>query len=172
VSRFVDLQAGEIEINPAVLPRAYFPKTVSDVRDNQTFKKALETLDPAAGSVVLNPHAPIRQDPRAIASLDSYDEQSYRVRYQVASPSLLKLTEAWFPGWRAFLGDHEIPIVRVDYALMGAVVPAGGGEIRFEFRSNYFRYGLAITGVTLLLISFIAFSGVFRRRPGPRLTDG
>ena len=159
VSRFVNLRTGALDTNAAVLPRAYFPKTVSDLRGGEASRKALETLDPAAGSVVLEPHPPVRQDPAAVASIAACDGQSYRVRYRAASPSLLKLSESWFPGWRAFLGRDEIPVVRVDHALMGAVVPAGSAEIRFEFRSNYFRYGLAITVMALLILTGLAFRG-------------
>src|ERR1039458_4124368 len=150
---------GALDTNAAVLPRAYFPKTVSDLRGGEASRKALETLDPAPGSVVLEPHPPVRQDPAAVASITAYVGQSYRVRYRAASPSLLKLSESWFPGWRAFLGRDEIPVVRVDHALMGAVVPAGSAEIRFEFRSNYFRYGLAITVMALLILTGLAFRG-------------
>ena len=167
VSRYANLRTGAVDTNPAVLPRAYFPKTISDVAGEGASKRALETLDPAAGSVALEPHPPVRQDPAAIASMVAYDEQSYRVRYQAASPSLLKLSEAWYPGWRAFLGDREIPVLRVDHALMGAVVPAGSGEIRFEFRSNYFRCGLAISVVALLILMGLAFveTGRVETRP-------
>ncbi len=121
-----------------MLPRAYFPKAVADVSSLAESRQALETLDPAAQSVVLLPHSPVRQDPAATASVVSYDEQSYRIRYHAASPSLLKLSVAWYPGWRATLNGGELPVVRVDHALMGAVVPAGDGEVEFRFHSNYF----------------------------------
>jgi hypothetical protein len=150
VSRYANLGTGALDTNPAALPRAYFPKTIADVAGEEASRKALETLDPAAGSVVLDPHPPMRQDAAAVASVEAYDEQSYRIRYQAASPSLLKLSESWYPGWRAFLGSHEIPVLRVDHALMGAVVPGGSGEVRFEFHSRYFRYGVAISLAALL----------------------
>jgi hypothetical protein len=163
VSRFVNLRTGALDTNPAMLPRAYFPKTISNVHGDGASRQALETLDPAAGSVVLELHPAVRQDPAAVASIAAHDPKSYRVRYQAASPSLLKLSESWYPGWRAFLGLNEIPIVRVDHALMGAVVPAGSGEIRFEFRSNYFRYGLAITVVALLVLTGLAFQSAWAK---------
>ena len=102
----------------------YFPKTVSGVNGEGASRQALEKLDPNAGSVVLEPYASVRQDPGGTASIAAYDTQSYRVQYRAASPSLLKLSESWYPGWRAFIGANEIPVVRVDHALMGAVVPA------------------------------------------------
>jgi hypothetical protein len=161
VSRFVNTANGGLDTNLAVLPRAYFPKAVADASSLAESRQALETLDPAARSVVLLPHSPIRQDPAATASVVFHDEQSYRIRYHAASPSLLKLSVDWYPGWRATLGGGELPVVRVDHALMGAVVPAGDREVEFRFHSNYFAPGLAITLVAALGLGLLAW-----RAPG------
>ena len=132
-----------------------------DVGSSAESRRALETLDPGTGSVLLLPHSPVRQDPAATASVISYDEQSYRIRYRAASPSLLKLSAAWYPGWRATLGGGELPVIRVEHALMGVVVPAGDGEVEFRFHSNYFAAGLAITLAAALGLGFLAW-----RNPG------
>jgi hypothetical protein len=158
-SRFLNMTTGSLDANPSVLPRAYFPKTVADVGSSFESRQALETLDPRAQSVVLLPHSPIRQDPAATASVVSYDEQSYRIRYHAASPSLLKLSVAWYPGWRATLNGGDLPLVRVDHALMGAVVPAGDGEVEFHFHSNYFSTGLAITLMAAVGLGLLAWRG-------------
>jgi hypothetical protein len=160
-SRFVNLQALTLEVNPNVLPRAYFPKSVSDVASGAASKQALETLDPAAGSVALSPHAAIRQDPLATASVVAHAESAYQVRYRAASPSLLKLSETWFPGWHATLGSAELPIVSVDHAFMGVVVPAGEGLVAFDYRPRYFRYGLAVS-----LLAAAALAVIVLRFPG------
>src|SRR5664279_3463717 len=95
VSRILIVDTGTIDENPSVLPRAYFPKAVDDVRSLEESRRALETLDPAVKSIVLWPHPPIRQDPEATAVVVSFSEQWYRIRYHAVSPSLLKLSAAW-----------------------------------------------------------------------------
>jgi hypothetical protein len=153
VSRFLNVATGSIDENPSPLARAYFPRAVEDVRSLEESRRALETLDPAVKSTVLWPHAPIRQDPDAAALVVSYGEQWYRVHYRAASPSLLKLSVAWYPGWRADLDGKPLPIVRVDHALMGVIVPAGDNEVALDFHSNHFGSGLAISlasGLVLL----------------------
>jgi len=162
-SRFLNTTTGRLDPNPSVLPRAYFPKAVADVSSLMESRQALETLDPGTRSVALLPHSPVRQDAAATASVVSYDEQSYRIRYHTASPSLLKLSVAWYPGWRAALNGGELPVVRVDHALMGVVVPAGDGEVEFRFHSNYFGAGLGITLVAALGLGLLAWRG----RAGP-----
>jgi hypothetical protein len=152
VSRFMNVATGRIDENGSVRPRAYFPKAVVDATSLADSRRALETLDPAASCVVLSPHPFIRQDPEAAALVDSFGEQWYRIHYHAVSPSLLKVSAAWYPGWRADLGGKPLPIVRVDHALMGVIVPAGDNEIALSFYSNRFGSGLAISLVSGFLL--------------------
>jgi hypothetical protein len=152
VSRFLNVATGSIDENPSVLPRAYFPKAVDDVRSLEESRQALGTLDPARKSIVQLPHPPIRQDPNADALVVSWGEQWYRIHYHATSPSLLKLSGAWYPGWRAELEDKLLPIVRVDHALMGVIVPPGDDEVALTFRSNHFGTGLAISLASGLIL--------------------
>ncbi len=162
VSRVLSIERQQVEPNPTVLPRAYFPKRVTDVRSEEESRHALETLDPAAGSVVLAPHPEIRQDAAAEASIVSHDERTYRIRYRAASPSLLRLSVTWFPGWRATADGRDCPVVRVDHALVGVIVPAGAHEAEVRFHSNYFGVGAALSAFGLL----IAAVGMAWRRKG------
>jgi hypothetical protein len=155
-ARFVNVNSGTLEANPGVLPRAYFPKAVRDVASEAESKQAIETLDPHAESITLAPHPAIQQDPSASATVVAHTEGSYRIQYRAASPSLLKLTESWFPGWHATVGGTELPVVRVDHAFMGTVVPAGAGEAIFEYRPNRFRVGAAISALAAMLLAAIA----------------
>jgi hypothetical protein len=164
VSRFLNVATGRIDENPSVLARAYFPKAVVDVRSLAESRRALETLDPAASCVVLSPHAPIRQDPDAAALMSRYGEQWYRVHYHAISPSLLKFSLAWYPGWRADVRGRPLPVVRVDHALMGVIVPAGDDEVALNFQSNRFGSGLAISLVSGLFLLACIWSGRPSRR--------
>ena len=164
VSRFLNVATGSIDENPAVLPRAYFPKAVGDVWSLEESRRALETLDPAVESIVLRPHPPIRQDPEAAAVVVSSGEQWYRIHYHAVSPSLLKVSAAWYPGWRAEMAGEPLPIVRVDHALMGVIVPAGNNEVALNFHSNRFGAGLAISlGSGLLLLACVRVGRPSRR---------
>jgi hypothetical protein len=152
VSRFLNVATGRIDENRSVLARAYFPKAVVDVHSLAESRQALETLDPAVNCVVLSPRPYIRQDPDASALVVSFGEQWYHIHYHAVTPSLLKISAAWYPGWRADLGSQPLPIVRVDHALMGVIVPAGDNEIALSFHSNRFGAGLAISLVSGFLL--------------------
>jgi hypothetical protein len=137
--------------NSSVLPRVYFPKAIVDAGNRAECIRVLESMDPHLQSVALAPHSAIRQDAATTATVLSYDEDSYRIRYHAGSPSLLRLSVPYFPGWRATMDGKGLPIVHVDLALMGVVVPAGEGELRFFFRSDTFGTGAAITLAALTL---------------------
>jgi hypothetical protein len=160
VGRVLNLARGSVDANPSVLPRAYFPKSIADVSTAAESQQALEKLDPAAQSIVLLPHAPVQQDPAAEVSVVAHDEQGYLVRYRAATPSLLKLSVAWYPGWHAVAGGRELPILRVDHALMGVVVPTGSGEVDFHFRSDYFAAGVAVSLMAAIGLGIAAYLGV------------
>jgi len=164
ISRVLDVQHSRIDPNPGMLPRAYFPKLVVDVASSDDSRGALGTLNPADRSIALGPHAPVQQDAGASADILAHDEQSMRVRYRAKSPSLLRLSVPWFPGWHARIAGQEYPIVRVDHALMGVIVPAGEHDVEVGFQSNYFGIGLAATLAGLLCVSGLAaYSGLRRR---------
>jgi len=157
VSRVLNAKTGAVETNSAVLPRAYFPRSVIHLGNSTQTRQALASMDPAETSIVLAT-TPADQDRNAIAAVVAYDEQSYRIRYRAASPSLLKLSVSWFPGWRTTAGTHELPVLRVDHALMGVVV-SGEGEVEFRFHSNYFGLGMAISTLAAIVLAVMAWRG-------------
>ena len=156
VSRFLNPATHLLESNPAGLARAYFPASVADVASDAASRKALERLNPSAQSIVLGPHPIIRQDPDATPFVAAVDEQSYRIHYTASSPSLLKLAMAWYPGWRAAVDGRAAPVLRVDHALMGVVVPPGEHMVELRFVSTWFRAGLAVSLIVLFGLSAMA----------------
>jgi hypothetical protein len=111
-------------------------------------RQALEKLNPSERSTVLAPNYILPQDPQADYFVVGFDEQSYGVHYQARVPSLLKLSVPWYPGWRARLAGRRLPILRVDHALMGVVVPPGEGVVEFQFQPTWFAVAVLIFVVT------------------------
>ena len=155
VSAYLTADLAGVASNASVLPRVYFPKSIVDAGNKAEALRAIQTLDPRLQSVALLPHSPIRQDPAATAAVLSYNEESYRIRYHAVSPALLRLSVPYYPGWRATVDGQQLPIVHVDLALMGVVVPAGDRELRFSFRADSFGIGVAITLAGLVLCSLL-----------------
>lgn len=76
------------------------------------------------------------------------------ILYQTNSdyPIFLVTHELYYPGWRAFIAEKEIPIYKTNQIFRGVFVPAGQHTIRFEYLPNSFWIGLCISAFALMLI--------------------
>lgn len=138
--------------NEGVLPRAYFAPEVVGVASPADSRGRLETLDPARVALVQVPFTGVHQDPQARVLSTTVTEQGARVQYSAASPSLLKVTNAYYPGWQASVEGQAVEVLRVDHALIGAVVPAGQHEVVFAFETQHFALGAAVSGLAALAL--------------------
>jgi hypothetical protein len=147
VSRILVIDPPSLDENPAVLARAHFPLEVVTKNPDEV-KQSLATLDPAKAALVSIP-VQVQQDGSAQARIVGSGEQSFRVAYSASHDSLLRLSIPYFPGWHAKVDGRQLPVLRVDHALSGVVVPAEEHQLDFEFRSVWFTIGalLSILGV-------------------------
>ena len=160
VSRYLSPATQQIEYNPGVLPRAWFPLTTMDVADEARSRQLLETLDPRGLGLLRAPHPAVQQDPRAEANILRADEQSCLIHYVCRTPSLLALSMAWYPGWRATVQNRELPVLRVDHALLGVVAPEGDNLLRLEFEPERLGLGLWTSAGFTVLAGVLAVAGV------------
>ncbi len=64
-------------------------------------------------------------------------------------------------GWKAYIDNAEVPVVRANYVLRAIEVPAGAHEIRFEFKLETYEKAktMALVG-TIALLLLLAY-GIF-----------
>ena len=72
------------------------------------------------------------------------------MHYRATRPALLRVSIPYFPGWQATIDGVSCPILRVDYAFMGLIVPPGEKDLRLFYRSNYFALGASLSAAALL----------------------
>lgn len=71
-------------------------------------------------------------------------------------PGLLVLSDSWDPGWRAFLDDEPVRVLRVNHGEMGVVMGAGRHRVAFDYRPQGLRIGLVLAGAgagTLVMLA-------------------
>ncbi|MGE8154674.1 hypothetical protein ACQKP5_25955 [Pseudomonas vancouverensis] len=129
--------------NKHVLPRAF----------------AISASGIAAGDSVDLPSGYV-QNLRPV-SIDSYRNGEVVLSGETDRESLVVLSDTWHSNWSAVLNGKKVPIVKVDKAFRGVVVPAGNFIIRMEYQPK--TLPLAI-GSSFMMIALLLFL-VARRNP-------
>ena len=89
----------------------------------------------------------------------------WRVQVDGASPALVVVAEAFFPGWEAKVDGRKAPLVEADGGFLGVPVDAGSHVVTLEYRRPAAAaLGRLVTSATLLTVAVLA---VRRRRRRP-----
>ena len=80
------------------------------------------------------------------------------IKISASNNALLFFSDAYYPGWKAFVDGKETPLYRADYAFRAAVVPQGSHVVSFSYQPLSFKIGVWLTGVGLLIGAIVYFS--------------
>jgi len=102
----------------------------------------------------------------AEACIERHEAGRVVVKTRADGEAFLVLGEVHYPGWRARIDGRSAHIYRTDSILRGVVVPPGEHRVEFIFRPVSFVRGLAVSGLSaLVLVGFL----LWRRCAGPHL---
>ncbi|MBM3135855.1 MAG: YfhO family protein, partial [Chloroflexi bacterium] len=145
----------------ATLSRAFIVHQVRAVADDAAALAALG--DPAfrpGEEAVVDTAASTGPCPLAGAAaggdgvtIDSYAPERVLIRATLASPGLLVLTDAAYPGWRVFVDGAEQPLVRADLLFRGVYLCAGEHQVEFVYQSSWLVRGAVVSMATLILVA-------------------
>ncbi|HCU37266.1 MAG TPA: hypothetical protein DGT21_18050 [Armatimonadetes bacterium] len=76
------------------------------------------------------------------------------------------LGDSFYPGWHAFAGGEELPIMPADYALRGVYVPEASEQIDFIYYPASYALGAFLTALGFGVIAFVMVLSWRRRRGG------
>jgi uncharacterized membrane protein YfhO len=75
----------------------------------------------------------------------------------VASPAVLILADAFYPGWEATVDGLPAPLLRANLMFRGLALEPGRHEIVFSYRPAAWRLGVAVSlGALAVLAAAIA----------------
>jgi hypothetical protein len=97
----------------------------------------------------------------------SYDADGMELDVDAGSAGLLVLSEMYYPGWVATVNGKDARIYQVDGAFRGIAVPAGSSRIALTYVPTSFRFGAAVSLMTVACVitgCLIAFSRFRRER--------
>jgi hypothetical protein len=74
--------------------------------------------------------------------------------YQVDTPipTLLILSEPYYPGWQATLDGQPVPILRANYILRAIPIPAGEHTLELAFQPPSLTIGATISALTIIAL--------------------
>jgi uncharacterized membrane protein YfhO len=68
------------------------------------------------------------------------------------TPGLLVVADRWDVGWKAYLNGNAVPILRVNHAVRGVVVPAGESVVQFRYEPASLVWGLRLSTIAAALM--------------------
>jgi hypothetical protein len=85
--------------------------------------------------------------------------------------SLMVVHDSWDPGWRAYVDGVQQPVLRVNYAFRGVVVPEGTHRVELVYRPTRIIVGVIISAVALLALIVLSLRSALSRRRRRRDPD-
>lgn len=156
-----------IAINKDVLGAAWFVTSVDFANNPKAVMNALHSLNPRETAIVFAKDKNLLHYESSHDSADTitlienkndeivYQSHSTKQRFAVFSEIFYE------KGWKAYVDNKEVPIIRTNYVLRGLSVPAGQHRIRFEFHPPSYYNGQAIARIagiiTILLVLLTIF---------------
>lgn len=160
--RYIVTDDGLIETkNP--LPRAFsvghYVLTSSEEESLSAIKNGAISL---ADTVILENARPSFAARGTNEDLHEVRIQDYSLNEVVLStenlePSIVVLTDAYFPGWEAFVDGNSTEIFRANSLFRAVEVPAGAHTVVFRYRPESLYRGLFISLSAACLITFFLF---------------
>ncbi|MBW1944381.1 MAG: YfhO family protein, partial [Deltaproteobacteria bacterium] len=90
--------------------------------------------------------------PPGKATITSYRPDEIVINTDSQASGFLFLSEAFYPGWKAYLNDKPVKILRGNYLFRVIQVPQGRHVVRFVFDPVSIKVGACITILTIFLI--------------------
>ncbi len=141
--------------NEKYLPRAFLVKRVVPVSSVDQTLDGLSTQDPKEVAFV--------EDGRMLSTNAGGSDVMWlertpdrlRLRISAADEAFLVLSQTWYPGWVAWIGDRPVPLYRVDGALSGVYVPAGNHVVTLVFQPTWYVLGFWLSLASHILVGWM-----------------
>ena len=154
--------------NPYANGNAWFVDSIQETRtDNEvilylsflnTKEKALITPEFTSN---LKQHT-FKKDSTATINLKSYQPNELIYESKSSQNAFAVFSEIYYEnGWKAFIDEKEVDILRVNYTLRGLEIPSGTHEIIFRFEPKVIKTGSTIVLASSILLMLLILGGIF-----------
>jgi len=151
--------------NKNCAPRAFVVNNYSIINNDQEIIDKLLSQDfDFLKEIVLEKEPPdfIRAtDSRLVSQVAAevnwkkYDSDNQILEVNVPKPSLLFISDTFYPGWQAYVDDTKSEIYRANFTFRAVAVPAGKHQVEFVYNPKSFKLGLIISAISLLVLGVL-----------------
>jgi hypothetical protein len=89
------------------------------------------------------------EEPTGTASVKSYGYNRINVEVNNNSPSILILSEVYYPDWKVKVDGQPAELLRANYILRAVALPAGEHEVVFEYDTSLLKKGVTVSATVL-----------------------
>lgn len=100
--------------------------------------------------------------------ISSYQSNSLVIETNSATPTVLVVSEMFYPGWEATIDGQPTHIISTDYLLRGVALPAGAHKVEMRYRAPAARTGAIISLLSLVAMCLLGVYGWRRRLSSTR----
>ncbi len=97
------------------------------------------------------------------AKIVRYGNTDVVIEASLAGSGVLVLTDSYYPGWKVFIDGREGNILRANHFFRGVQLAPGTHTVEFTYEPLSFRIGMAISLVSLLVLTAISLALVYAR---------
>jgi hypothetical protein len=156
-------------MNKEALPRAFLvPRAKVEPDKDALFTQMRDpAFDPTTTALLeWAPDVPLPSGEGAVGDARLVERTSNRVVIDVSAKSdaALVLSDAWYPGWMAYIDGIPVEVVPVFYAFRSVIVPEGEHRVEFRYEPATFRYGLILSVVALLASLLLSFHWLWTKQ--------
>jgi membrane protein YfhO len=161
--------------NDRALPRAFLVSRARTCLDDAAALRLLHdgALDPRQEVLIAGcdgaPPGGAGAGAAGSAEIESYAPERVVIDATAGAPAYLVLTDAWFPGWRAWVDGAEQPVWRANHALRAVWLQPGRHRVVFRYEPASFRIGLLVSVLAALAVAALLVASARRRSAGAAL---
>jgi len=137
--------------NLEVLPRAYIVGSYGLAKRKDVLSALADKKYDPKKFVVLEEDPKIKGGQAyKEAKIKEYKPNEILIEAELIKPGLLILSDAYYPGWKAYVDGKESKIYRANYMFRSIVLDKGKHEVRFVYDPLSFKIGAFISLITIL----------------------
>jgi uncharacterized membrane protein YfhO len=86
------------------------------------------------------------------AKITSFDFNRVEIEANPAANGLLIFTDAWYPGWSAYVDGEKTPVLRVNSIVRGVALSKGAHTVVFKYCPRSFTLAMILFGLSLIAV--------------------